>query len=185
MPDFLGGDYQNSPNSQTVYTGDYGFTTSTLMRRYFGDEGVELFSDDLSGSEQTSEINDAILQAEDMLMSYLLQRYEPTALQNNNMISRFATILAVYFLTMRRGHQPSAGLSRSFIHIQEFLEDIANNNNRVVPGANTRHEPAPCVNNYAVDNRLTRDRLRVVGSQSTGPYAGRKDLRSFPGIFDH
>lgn len=170
-----------------TYTGDYGYTTSALLSQYIGEEGISLITDDLNPNLNDttavdSAIEKSILEAEDYMNQYLLNRYEPLSLQNLSWMERRCTELAVFFLFQRRGQDPPQSLHASVLRIQSDLENIMNAIT-MVPGAVTRLEPAPALSNYAIDNRLVRNRQRVVASQSMGTYPNQKQLRDH--ISDH
>lgn len=178
MPDFLNPPDRINATNVPPYTGNYGFTTSAAMVSYMGQAWQDLMTDDLASA--TSEIENAILEAEDFLMQYLWHRYEPDNLVNVTWVSRRATELACYFLHHRRGHHPPEGLAGTAARIESELEKIANSDRLIVPGATPRSHPAPVVSNYAVDNRYLNNRARVVPSQTTGTHSGQRTLRRVP-----
>ncbi len=180
MPDYLGTGYltSNADSMGSFYRGNYGFTTTEDMQRYIGAAGVALITDDLESSiEIDKAIEEAILEAEDWMLSYLLHRYDPEGLFNVNWVERRMTEAACFFLFQRRGQSPPVSLSETFARIEENLNQIIDNDKMTIPGAIPRVQGGPRVSNYAVDNRAITNRLRVTGRDSMGTHPNQRQLR--------
>ena len=160
------------------YAGNFGFTDTSAIYEYFGEEGIELITDDLTAAQENSAVQKAILEAEDFMLQWLLNRYEPEDLQGVSWMERRCTEMAVFFLFHRRGQDPPQALHNTAVRIQTDLENVANNR-IMIPGAQTRLEPAPGLSNYAIDNRRIKHRMRVVGSETIGHPPDQKRLRDY------
>lgn len=148
------------------------FTNQSLIEDYLGEEGVDLLSDDLSSP--STEINRAIVEADDFILMHLLERYDESALQGASWVQRRATEIACYFLFLRRGQQPPTGLAETFLRIREDLEKIASSDRSLIPGASPREQQGPAISNYVVDDRRYAHRLRVDVIDSTNDYPERR-----------
>jgi hypothetical protein len=152
------------------------FTSRTLIENYLGQEGVDLLTDDLGSA--SVEINRAVTEAQDLILSYLLERYTEEELAKSSWVERRATEIAAFFLFHRRGQEPPAGLSLTFNRIQEEFDRIVNSEKMIVPGANPRENNAPSCTNYVVDDLHIENRLRVNPNSSTSQgYPGQPEYR--------
>lgn len=142
-------------------------TSAAEMDRLFSAVGVDLRTDD--GTEATI-VEEIIDWASETIASYTLSHYDTAVLATSAWVHRRATILACYYLSMRRGNPPQ--FVAEYKRILEELE-LVQNNKLLIPDATVRAADIPTVSSYRVDDRYISTKQRVVRSQSTSPYPGQ------------
>lgn len=154
------------------------FTSRNEIERLYSTLAVNLRSDDLSAANQTNMFNDLVNAATSTVASYTLRYYNNIDLVNSSWVRRRATIIAAYYLSMRRANGTQFGLEyqRVIEELEKFLTTnppfIPNDSGGLVP---IRSAAIPTVSRQIVDDRYRSDKLRRVPTQSTKPYPGAKD----------
>jgi phage gp36-like protein len=142
------------------------YCTEAQMQRLFSGDGVTAFSDhNADGVADTSVVDDCIEQATEEINAYAMQRYSDTALSGSNLVTRWCTVLAVYFLCERRGNSPPASLQSEFERIMAKLQQIPSGIFKL-PGVATRSDFRPGFSNVTVDRRYQYSKVRVIQTAS-------------------
>ena len=129
------------------------------MERYFSVAGVQAFADhEQTGEADTDVIADCITQATEEINYYALERHSPAVLAASDLIVRWATVLAVYFLCERRGNSPPDSLAGEFARIMEKLARIPG---KGLAGLAQRSDMRPSITNMTVDRRHPYSPVRV------------------------
>lgn len=159
----------------------YLFTSREEMERVYSTIGVTLRADDLSESgdksNHTKMLWEVVNAATETVNSYTLKYYNPSALVNSPWIRRRATIIACYYLSMRRAN--GTQFTREFQLIIAELEKFLGPKPPLIPGPDGNPVPVrtsmiPTVSSYIIDDRLRYEKLRVRQQYSTKPYPGQK-----------
>ncbi len=161
FPDVFGGS-SGSPGSP--------FASENYLKRVFGENFLVDYTNDLTERGITDGIELALIEAHDLVLTYLLHRYEEEELRGKTWVILRETRIAGYYLALRRGQQVPEGISQAYLNALEDLESMANDTRRMIPGVPTRHQPGPNVSNFEIDNRFFRNRQRRITSQSTSDH---------------
>ena len=140
------------------------------MIRYLGEAGVTKFSDHEDIDEADDDvIQDCIEQASDELTGFLRKRYDETALSADRQVERWATVLACYYLTERRGNPVPDSLALEYEKLmgQDGLVRQAMNGTYYLPCSERRNINTPAFSNMTVDRRYAREKVRVIPNNSS------------------
>lgn len=142
------------------------YCTQTQMERYFSAAGITAFADhDGDGTANDDVVQDCIDQAADEINAYAMQRYEASVLATSTLITRWAVVLACYFLCTRRGSMPAESLQLEYDRIMGKLQEIPSGVFKL-PGLMTRSDFRPGFSNMTVDRRYPFSKARVVRTSS-------------------
>ena len=134
------------------------------VRRLFSAAGVLAFSDhDQDGLSDDDVIDDCIEQGSDEITLRLNHRYNPEDLQSTRLVTRWATVLAVYFLCYRRGNPVPESIDNEFHRLMDpdgLLDRIAKGKDQL-PGVSLRCDLRPTWSNLKVDRRWPTSKTRV------------------------
>lgn len=131
--------------------------------RYLSTQGVTAFSDhDESGDRDTGVVDDCINQATGEIDFYVAGRYTAAQLATSNLINRWCTVLATFFLCERRGNPPPQSVQTEATRIWELLQKV--HDGWPIAGLGGR---AMSMSNLTVDRRYRRHTIRVTESNST------------------
>lgn len=151
-----------------------GYTCPTCMARLFSSDGIDLRTDDgLDTREQDLMLEDAIMDATDLINQYCLPIYHETELHRSRWVSRRACYLACHFLSQRRGN-PAQYQARHDAILEELGQ--VQRTNLYIPRLKVRNEITPSMSNLIVDDRYVQDSLRVERSNSFGTTYSGQDL---------
>ena len=155
-----------------VETLSYTYTTRAEMERIFGESGVSLRSDDL-GSDQTAMLDEIIGEATEMVNYHCSLIYEEEDLNTSFLSRRWATWIACYLLSQRRGN-PSV-FSEKYEEVITMLSEVADFT-RIIPRLATREDFTPAMSNLHIHHRFRTHKIRVHPTISTGGTYGKQDL---------
>lgn len=169
--------------SNTVVVTGYNFTSREEIERLYSTVGVELRLDDLDSGTASDHIDEIIVAATQTIASYTLKYYANEAIYLTQWVRRRATIIAAYYLSMRRanGTQFNAEYQRIMEELQMFLKYP----HPMIPGndgypAPVRSSNVPTVSAYIVDDRNRRRKLRTNKDYTTKSYPGQYQYWQMP-----
>ena len=155
-----------------VATLSYTYTTRAEMERIFGESGVSLRADDL-GSDQATMLDEIIGEATEMVNYHCGLTYEEVDLNDSYLARRWATWIACYLLSQRRGN-PSV-FADKYEEVLTMLAEVADFT-RIIPRLATREDLTPAMANLHIDDRFRTHKIRVHPTISTGGTYGKQDL---------
>jgi len=156
-----------------VETLAYRYTSRAEMQRVLGASGIDLRSDDLGGSEDSSMIDEVTGEATEMINFYAGLNYDEKDLETSFIVRRWATWIACYLLSQRRGNP--ALFSDKYEETIALLEEVYKFN-RIIPRLPTREDLTPAMSNLHIDDRFRTHKIRVHPTISTGGTYGKQDL---------
>ena len=141
------------------------------VQRLFSSAGVTDYADhDDDGVADTDVVEDCINQATEEIDAYARQRYEQAKLSTSTLINRWCTVLAVYFLCMRRGNtvpQSIASETERILDPDSGLLVRLSRGRYQLPGVPLREDLRPSWSNLTIDRRYPRSKTRVVRTNSS------------------
>lgn len=138
------------------------YCTQADLERKMGAKAIVAYADhDADGIADTGVIDDAINQATEELDAYLTNRYSQASLQTSPIVTRWATTLASYFLSINRGNPPPESLAAEFTRIMTLLVDVVSTGVYQLPGVSLRSDMRPTLSNLRIDRRYTQSKIRV------------------------
>ena len=146
----------------------YTYTSELEMQRLFSVEGITYRIDDVE--DPTLTIEDIIGESTEIINFYVNTFYEELDLSNSYLVRRWATWIACYLLSQRRGN--SSQFESKYTEILEFLDAISQGN-RIIPRLASREDFTPAMSNLHVDDRFKVHKLRVHPTISTGGSSGK------------
>jgi hypothetical protein len=152
------------------------FTSRAEIERIYSTIAVTLRLDDLNTEGESDMVDEVVDAATETVASYTLRYYNSTAIYNSPWVRRRATIIACYYLSMRRAN--GTQFTREYERIIEELEKFLTDKPPMIPGADgfpapVRTSMIPTVSAYIVDDRNRYRKLRVKKDYSTKPYPGQ------------
>lgn len=138
------------------------FTSYSEMKLLLGDRGTSLRLDDQSITE--SAIEQALIHADQTIRFYTDRFYRAEALVGNAWVKDRATVLAVNYLSTRRGNKEL--FASQYARIIEQLELIGKD--FWIPDAVPFATPSPSVRNQKVVATGSSMPLKIDGNNSTG-----------------
>lgn len=153
----------------------------TEMQRLLSTVGVTEFADhDDSGAADTDVVEDCINQATEEMRMYCW-RYADDTLATSTLANRWATVLACYFLTTRRGNPPPDSLAMQYGDVMAKLE-LVRIGTLKLPGIATKANYSPAFSNLIIDRRWPDSRVRRVAQNSDqiATQLTRKDADAIP-----
>jgi hypothetical protein len=102
--------------------------------------GVSLRSDDLP--ESPTAYGDVIARAGNRMNMFLFKRYDPNSLATSDLVKDWASIIAAYYLCVRRGNPPPTGIAILYEGVMTDLQDIRSGLAEI-PGIAARKSYAP------------------------------------------
>lgn len=151
----------------------YEYTTRAEMDRIFSASGVSLRIDDLSDPDDVTIFTEIIGEATEMVNYYCSLNYEEIDLNDSFMVRRWATWIACYLLSQRRGNP--AVFSDKYEEVLAMMEEVSNFT-RIIPRLPTREDLTPAMSNLHIDDRFRTHKIRVHPTISTGGTYGKQDL---------
>lgn len=155
------------------------YATESDVINIYGTQFIEDAVQDLADQGILDGLSQALVEAHDLMLTYLTHRYDEEALRGNSWVIRREARLAGYYLALRRGQSVPQGIQQTHEDTIEDLVSMADNTRRIIPGAPTRHQPAPNISNFEIDNRYTKNRQRRSDADSTSTHSGAR-----PSIYD-
>lgn len=154
------------------------------MNRLFSSYGVTAFADhDESGSSDSGVTDDCIIQASQEIDLYCRQQYAAAVLATSDLINRWATVMSVYFLCMRRGNPIPKSIEAEFERIMDLLTKVSTG--ELVLDLATDGDRRPSFSNLKVDRRYRDARIRVRRSVSTdAPSVYQQDFDNIPPVYE-
>lgn len=159
------------------------FTSEEEIVRVYSRIGVELRRDDMADENFNLVLEDIIDAATATIASYTLKWYNSADLVNSEWVRRRATIIAAYYLSMRRanGTQFNAEYQRIMEELALFLKP----NPPMIPADDgfpvpVRTSSIPTATAYIVDDRVRHRKLRVNPNYNTKPHSGQNLYPQFP-----
>ena len=144
----------------------YVYTSRTEMARLYSEVAVQLREDDDDdGVAESGVIQDCIDEATDMINIYCLDWHEAADMADNLTVRRWATLIACWLLSQRRGN-PEQFAGR-YEQIVALLEKCLTGHYHI-PRLATKKDFTPGVSQYVVDDRFKIRKLRVTEQISTG-----------------
>lgn len=140
------------------------------MVRYMSLAGVIAFSDhEQTGEENDDVIDDCREQATDELIGQLLKLYEPAELAKSRLVTRWATVLACYYLCRTRGNPVPDSLHEAYDKLTMDGGTLAKvlDNQFYIPDIARRGVSVPTFSNMTIDRRYRREKVRVIRSISS------------------
>lgn len=152
------------------------FTSREEVSRLYSTIGVDLRLDDMDISAGSNHMNEVVLAATETVSSFTMRYYNNSAIYTSPWIRRRATIIAAYYLSMRRAN--GTQFTQEYQRVMEDLEKFLTDKPPMIPGndgfpAPVRTSNIPTVSAYKVDDRNRVRKLRVVKDYSTKPYPGQ------------
>lgn len=142
-------------------------TTHAEMERCFSSYGVTAFADHFkSGIRDDLVVDDCANQATAEVFNYATQRYSQTGLATHQTARSWATMLACYFLTIRRGNGPPDSFQLEFNRIMELMKLIPSGAYQLY-GLAGRGDNRPTWSNLKVDRRHRHSTIRVTTPNSS------------------
>lgn len=156
---------------------DYRLTSREEIARMYSTIGVTLRMDDLVTENESDMMLELVNAASETVASYTLKYYNTDKIVNSPWIRRRATIIACYYLSMRRAN--GTQFTREYQLVIEELERFLGPKPPIIPGQDGNPVPVrtsmiPTVSSYIIDDRLRYEKLRVRQQYSTKPYPGQK-----------
>ena len=160
----------------------YDLTSIEEMERVYSSVGIDLRTEDMSSGDATTALNEVISAASETIASFTLRWYATENLAASSWIRRRATIIACYYLSMRRAN--GTQFAREYDRIIEELERFLTATPPMIPGDDgfpvpVRTSLIPTVSDYRIDDRQRYRKLRVNQEYSTKPYPGQYGYASF------
>lgn len=152
-------------------------TSAALIDKLYSSVGVDLRTDDGTEADLIADIVDY---ASETIASYTLQHYDSEDLSSSKWVQRRATIIAAYYLSLRRANAPQ--FVAEYKRILEELEEV-NKGKIIIPDVPVRAASVPALSSYRIDDRYWINKQRVVVGQSTKPYPGQQGYQ-FPSAGD-
>ncbi len=146
------------------------FCEKADMIRLLSLSGVIAFSDhDEIGEEDDDVIDDCREQATDELVGHLLQLYEAEELSKSRLVTRWATVLACFYLCRTRGNPVPDSLHEAYDKLLMDGGTIAKvlDKKFYIPDIARRGVSVPAFSNLTVDRRYRREKVRVIQSISS------------------
>lgn len=114
-------------------------------------------------------VNNAIVNARVTLSTFLVQKYDLTAITSANEWVKWTTALfAAVELLRRKGGTVSPGLQEKYEEIRDFLKQVQSGP-LIVPGLNPRTPSGIAMSNLTIDNSFGRAKVRRVETISVPP----------------
>lgn len=159
-----------------VFTSPFQFTSLEEMQRVYSTIGITLRGDDLEQENVDNMLVEIIEAATETVASYTLRFYNSAAIQTSPWVRRRATIIACFYLSMRRANGTQYGAE--YQRIIEELEKFLTATPPIIPALDGFPSPVrtsniPTVSSYIVDDRNRYRKLRVSKDYSTKPYPGQ------------
>lgn len=143
------------------------YCTADEIGRKAGATGLLNWSDhDASGTSDTGVIDDAINEATETIDLYCRQRYDQAGLAASEIVSRWAVVLACYFLSINRGNPAPEAIEAEYQRIIANLEKIAAGL-MSLPGVPMRSDSRPSMSNLRVERHHGQSKIRVKRNSST------------------
>jgi phage gp36-like protein len=161
------------------------YSTQTEIERLLSSYGVLAFSDhDESGTADVDVIADCIDQASDEMVMLLRDRYDEPALSACNLVRRWTTLLAAYFLCMRRGNPVPESIQKEYERVSELMKQVSFGHLNL-PDVPQRFDLRPTWSNLRVDRRWPRSKTRVkrVNSSDAPTFLTQDDDNDSP-VYD-
>lgn len=163
----------------TVYTpaiNPVSFTSEAEIKRIYSSVGQQLRLDDLDEEDAASMIIELINSATETVNAYTIKYYNAEVIALSPWIRRRATIIACYYLSMRRANGTQFGME--YQRIMEELEKFLTDKPPMIPGPDglplpVRTSMIPTISKYIVDDRNRYRKLRVSRDYSTKNYPGQ------------
>lgn len=158
------------------------YTSQAEVYRVLGKYAVALMNEDFSYEDKGYLWNDFLLDADETIMMYVNQHYDPDTLYENNWIRRRATILVCNLLSQRRGANElyRARTERIYDELNSIRDSRFN-----IPGATPRAWQGPVVRNYIMQDRFLQNPVRVQQSATTGEAYGKENYAWEPFILSY
>lgn len=163
------------------------YCTQADIERLLSLEGVQSFGDmDQSGLEDDDVIADVIEQASDEITAKLYPLYAEAELATCRLVTRWATVLAAFYLCHRRGNTAPQSLHDDYQRIMEPKDGLlaqVRDKRMVLPGLAQRSVNVPSFSNLEVDRRYRREKIRVIPTISSPiPSTIEQDVTREPGL---
>lgn len=145
------------------------YSTKAEMQRLLSSYGVQAFSDHCEiGVEDNAVIADCINQATEETDFHTLSRYDSDSMKNSQLVRRWATTLACYFLCQRCGNPVPESLQREFDRLtaRDGEMYLAGTGIKPLPGVAMNGSHAPSFSNLTIDRRHRSNTVRVTPSSS-------------------
>lgn len=162
------------------------YCTEADLNRLLSASGVIAFADhDQDDAADTGVVDDCINQASQEIDAYALQRYDATGLASSNLINRWCTTMAAYFLCIRRNNPIAESLALEFNRIADpdngLLVRLAAGTYKL-PGVALSADLSPSFSNLKIDRRWPHSRVRVTraNSSSSPTTLTRDDSYEYP-----
>ena len=159
--------YQEPSRSPLAYV----YTSEAEIKRILSNSGFDLRLDDLSNDLDT--VTDLINEASDLVNFYCGLHYDESDLETSTLVRRWATWIACYLLSQRRGNP--AIFSDRMGEVLALLEEVSRHD-RVIPRLPTRENLTPAMSNVHIDDKFRTHKIRVHPTISTGGTYGQQDL---------
>jgi len=146
------------------------FCEKTDLVKLMSLSGVIAFSDhEQTGEENDDVIDDCREQATDEIIGWLLKLYEPTELAKSRLVTRWATVLACYYLCRTRGNPVPDSIHEAYDKLTADGGTISKvlDGQFYIPDIARRGVSVPAFSNMTVDRRYRREKVRVIKSISS------------------
>lgn len=143
------------------------YTTEAMMERKVGAQALIDWCDhDADGTQDSNVLDDSINDATLEIDLYCRPKYSAASLATNNLIKRWATVLACFFCSQNRGNPPPDSLARQAERIYKQLERIRLCT-LMLPGVALANDTRPTWSNRRVDRRFRNNSIRVTKTNSS------------------
>ncbi len=162
------------------------YTSVAKVQRFMSHAFALMASDHEEDGEPNSDvIEDAINWATEEIDMYATQRYSESGLSGSELVSRWCTLLAAYFLSQTRGNPPPAAWEEMVKRLYDNLTKIASGTLKL-PGVSLRADMRPTMSNVVIDRRYRRSKARVSQANSSDPTTElTQDVANdYPGVWD-
>ncbi len=152
------------------------FTTAGEMQDEVGQDAILAWSDhDNVGQRKDSVVNQVIDRATQEILRAAGQRYSASGLSTDVEMRAWATTLACYYLSKKRGMQPPDSLAEEVEWIRDGLARLADGRDQL-SGVSLKADLRPSVTNRTVDRRYSYRTVRK-RPDSTGPHSVMREDR--------
>lgn len=147
------------------------FCTKADIIRYLSQDGVIGFSDhEETGAADDDVIDDCRTQASEEIAGVLEHLYTVANLATSALVTRWATVIASYYLCERRGNPVPDSLAAEYERLTAFPDGLlyrTRSGKFALPGIRKSTSSVPVFSNLTVDRRYLREKVRVIRANSS------------------
>lgn len=150
---------------------DLCLTSIEEMTRQLSHRGIASFSDhDECGEPNADVLTDCVERASDEIEGYLYPLYRSESLEGSRLVRNWATIIACVYLCEKRGNPVPESLYDDYMRVTQMPGGMLDKTRQqlfILPGVARTNVNVPTFSNLTVDRRYRREKLRVIGANSS------------------